>query len=397
MSEHSTNPASGPLIGINVIEFGGIGPGPLCSMLLSDAGAKVLRLDRQQPSGLGVPRSQDYDVQRRGRQSLAIDLKDPNAKQVILKLIDNADAVLDPFRPGTLEKLGLGPDALMARNPRLVITRITGWGQTGPLARSAGHDINYLSISGILAAIGPKDSRPYPPLNVVADMGAGAMFSAFGTLAAIISARDTGKGQVIDSAMCDGSAYLASGMFGLYEEGNYELQRESNILDGGAPFYRTYETADGAYMAIGAVERKFFDLALEKLGIDGSIWADHQDKTLWPEMQTQLEAVFASKTRDQWCAIFEGSDACVSPVLNFDEATSYPHNVARNNLPTVNGVRQPGPTPVFLGTPGAIQFPPPKFGEHSEAALSDWGFDAAEVDALKEQGIIGTDGYSQNI
>ena len=397
MPEHSVNPASGPLTGINIIEFGGIGPGPLCSMLLSDAGARVLRLDRQQPSGLGVPRSPDYDVQRRGRQSLAIDLKDPNAKQVILKLIDNADAVLDPFRPGTLEKLGLGPDVLLARNPRLVVTRITGWGQTGPLATSAGHDINYLSISGILAAIGPKDSRPCPPLNVVADMGAGAMFSAFGTLAAIISARDTGKGQVIDSAMCDGSAYLASGMFGLYEEGNYELQRESNILDGGAPFYRTYETADGAYMAIGAVERKFFDLALEKLGIDGSTWADHRDKTLWPDMQIQLEAAFASKSRDQWCTIFEGSDACVSPVLNFDEATSYPHNVARNNLPTVNGVRQPGPTPVFLGTPGAIQFPPPKFGEHSEVALSDWGFDATEIDAIKEQGIIGTDGYSQNI
>ncbi len=393
----STQPARGPLAGIKVIEFGGIGPGPLCAMLLADAGATVLRLDRREPSGLGVPRGQDYDIQRRGRKSVATDLKHPAAKTVVLELAASADAILDPFRPGTLEKLGFGPDVLLAVNPRLVYTRITGWGQDGPLSHSAGHDINYLSITGVLAAIGPADSRPCPPLNVVADMGAGAMFSAFGTLAAILSARATGKGQVVDSAMCEGSAYLAAGMFGLYEEGAYELRREANMLDGGAPFYRTYDTADGEYMAIGAIERKFFDIALDKLGIDGSYWKNHRDKSLWPAMHEQMAAAFASKTRAEWAAIFEGSDACVSPVLNFEEAMKYHHNVARDNFPRVNGVRQPGPAPRFLGTPSAIQFPPPAFGAHTDEALADWGFSAQEIAALNEKNAIGTGGYRQNV
>lgn len=397
MSETSPGPRQGPLTDIRVVEFGGIGPGPLCAMLLADAGADVLRLDRREPSGLGVPRGQDYDIQRRGRKSVAIDLKHPAARQAVVKLAASADAILDPFRPGTLEKLGLGPDVLLAANPRLVYTRITGWGQRGPLAHSAGHDINYLSITGVLAAIGPADSRPYPPLNVVADMGAGAMFSAFGTLAGIISARATGRGQVVDSAMCDGSAYLAAGMFGLYEEGAYELRRESNMLDGGAPFYRTYGTADGEYMAIGAIERKFFDIALAKLGIDGRGWQNHRDKSLWPAMREQMTAAFAAKTRAEWTVIFEGTDACVSPVLNFEEAMSHHHNVARNNFPRVNNVRQPGPAPVFEGTPGAIQFPPPAFGAHTDEALAQWGLSSQEVAELNAQNAIGTEGYSQNI
>jgi len=365
-------------------------------MLLADAGATVLRLDRQEPSGLGVPRGQDYDIQRRGRKSVATDLKHPAAKAAVLKLVASADAILDPFRPGTLEKLGLGPDVLLAANPRLVYTRITGWGQDGPLSQSAGHDINYLSITGVLAAIGPADSRPCPPLNVVADMGAGAMFSAFGTLAAILSAQATGKGQVVDSAMCEGSAYLAAGMFGLYEEGAYELRREANMLDGGAPFYRTYATADGEYMAIGAIERKFFDIALDKLGIDGKVWKDHRDKSLWPAMHEQMATAFASKSRAEWAAIFENSDACVSPVLNFEEAMNHHHNVARDNFKCVNSVRQPGPAPRFLGTPSAIQFPPPAFGAHTDEALADWGFSAQEIAALHEQKAIGTEGYRQN-
>lgn len=396
MSYETLGNPQGPLTSIKIIEFGGIGPGPLCSMLLSDAGATIVRLDRQSPSGLGVPRGQNYDIQRRGRQSLAIDLKNPAAKEAILKLVESADAVLDPFRPGTLEKLGLGPDVLLARNPKLVFTRITGWGQTGPMAKTAGHDINYLSISGVLDAIGPKDGRPCPPLNVVADMGAGAMFSAFGTLAAIISARTTGRGQVVDSAMCDGSAYLAAGVFGMLQEGNYQLQRESNLLDGGAPFYGTFETSDGLYMAIGAIERKFFDVAMDKLGIDSSGWGNHMDKVHWPEMMAQIKTAFAGKTRDQWTTIFADCDACVSPVLNFTEAMSFPHNVARNNFPDVNGVKQPAPTPVFSGTPGAIQFPPPRFGEHTEQSLSEWGFSDAEIAELKNQKAIGSDGYTAN-
>ncbi len=396
MSTQHSFPGSGPLSGLKIIEFGGIGPGPLCSMLLSDAGATVLRLDRPAPSGLGVPRGQQYDIQRRGRKSVAIDLKHPAAKNVVLKLAQQADAVLDPFRPGTLEKLGLGPDVLLACNPRLVLTRTTGWGQSGRLAQSAGHDINYLSITGVLAAIGPKEGRPVPPLNLVADMGAGAMFSAFGTLAAIICARNTGAGQVVDAAMCDGSAYLAAGMFGLWQEGAQVLERESNMLDGGAPFYGTYKTSDGLYMAIGAIERKFFDIAMTILGIDGSQWENHRDQGLWPEMQRQIGAAFASKTRAQWSAVFENTDACVSPVLNFEEAMSYPHNLDRNGFHTINNVRQPAPAPVFQGTPGAIQFPPPAFGAHTDEALAEWGFCQGEISELLDSRAIGAAGYPQN-
>ncbi len=396
MSTHRPFQASGPLCGLKIIEFGGIGPGPLCSMLLSDAGATVLRLDRPTPSGLGVPRGQDYDIQRRGRKSVAIDLKHPAAKNVVLKLAQQADAVLDPFRPGTLEKLGLGPDVLLARNPKLVLTRTTGWGQTGRLAKSAGHDINYLSITGVLAAIGPKEGRPVPPLNLVADMGAGAMFSAFGTLAAIICARNTGVGQVVDAAMCDGSAYLAAGMFGLLQEGAYVLERESNMLDGGAPFYGTYKTSDGLYMAIGAIERKFFDIAMATLDIDASQWKNHRDQNLWPEMQRQISAAFASKTRQQWSDIFENTDACVSPVLDFEESMNYPHNVDRNGFQTINNVRQPGPSPAFQGTPGAIQCPPPALGEHTDEALAEWGFSQEEISELNNSRAIGTEGYTQN-
>ena len=386
----SPETSSGPLSGLRIIEFGGIGPGPLCSMLLSDAGATILRLDRQSPSGLGIPRDVEFDVQRRGRQSVAIDLKNPAAVDAVLGLVEKADAVLDPFRPGTLEKLGLGPSELHARNPRLVITRITGWGQTGPLAQSAGHDINYLSITGILDAIGPRDGRPCPPLNVVADMGAGAMFSAFGTLSAILSAQTSGRGQVVDAAMCDGSLYLASGMFGLLAEKQYQLERESNLLDGGAPFYGTYETSDGKYMAIGAIERKFFDLAMGHLGLDSSQWPDHHDRLCWPDMKKHIASAFSGKSRNEWAELFEGTDACVSPVLNFDEALSYRHNVARGNLPEIDGVHQPAPAPRFSDTPGAIQFSSPRFGEHTEQALLDWGLSKQYVANLIEKCAVGT-------
>jgi len=389
MKNDQTHSPTGPLTGINIIELGGIGPGPLCSMLLSDAGANVLRLDRQAPSGLGLEREIQYDVQRRGRKSVAIDLKNPAAREVVLKLVERADAVLDPFRPGVLEKLGLGPDVLLARNPEIVLTRITGWGQTGPLAKSAGHDINYLSITGVLAAIGPKNGRPCPPLNLVADMGAGAMFSAFGTLAAIIDARRSGKGQVVDAAMCDGAAYLASGMFGWCAEGSYDFQRESNMLDGGAPFYGTYETSDGHYMAIGAIEKKFFDMTMDKLGIDARQWEDHHDKSGWPEMARQIGAAFLRGARSEWCEIFEGTDACVSPVLNFEEATSHHHNVARNNLLDFDGFHQPAPAPVFSKTPGAIQCAPPEFGAHTETALAEWGLSKEDIAELSRQKAIG--------
>ena len=389
MNNNHTRDRKGPLADINVIEFGGIGPGPLCAMLLSDAGANVLRLDRQSPSGLGLKREAQYDVQRRGRKSVAIDLKNPVAREAVLKLVEKADAVLDPFRPGVLEKLGLGPDVLLAHNPKIVLTRITGWGQSGPLAKSAGHDINYLSITGVLAAIGPKNGRPCPPLNLVADMGAGAMFSAFGTLAAIIDARKSGKGQVVDSAMCDGSAYLASGMFGWCAEGTYDFQRESNMLDGGAPFYGTYETLDGHYMAIGCLEKKFFDMAMDKLNIDAGQWGNHLDKNDWFQMTEQITAAFLGKTRSEWCEIFEGTDACVSPVLNFKEACSHHHNVARGNLPESDGFNQPAPAPVFANTPGAIQCAPPEFGAHTESALAEWGFSKDEIADLSRQNAIG--------
>ena len=364
--------ASGPLAGVKVIELAGIGPAPLCCSLLADMGADVLRIDRNAPSGLGSPRTTRTDLLRRGRASVAIDMKHPNGIATVLKLVDQADAVIDPFRPGVTERLGLGPDECLARNPKLVYGRMTGWGQDGTLNQAAGHDLNYLALTGVLHAIGPKE-LPTPPLNVVADMGGGAMFLAVGILAGVIEARQSGKGQGVDAAMTEGSAYLGTGAFGSLAAGDWVPERNSNILDGGAHFYRCYKTSDGKFVSIASIEAKFYAILLDKLGLDPADLPAQMDRPTWPEMARKLEALFAEKTRDEWCEIMEGTDICFAPVLSMSEAPEHPHNVARETFVREFDVLQPAPAPRFARTPGAIAGPPPAPGEHTAEVLKEWG------------------------
>ena len=379
----------GPLAGIRIVEIAGIGPAPLCCSLLADMGADIVRIDRTGKSGLGFeyvgPKA---DIRRRGRPSIAVDLKHPQGIETVLRLIESADALVEPLRPGVMERLGLGPEVCLARNPRLVYGRMTGWGQSGPLSRAAGHDINYISLSGVLHAIGPRE-RPVPPLNVVGDMGGGAMFLLTGLLAALLEAKSSGMGQVIDVAMTEGSAYLALACFGLASAGHWSEQREDNVIDGGAPFWRCYETSDGKFISIGAVEAKFYKMLLEKLDLDPAKLPDQLDKSRWPDMCELLAGKFRQKTRDEWCALMEGTDICFAPVLGFHEAAQHPHNKARGSFVTVDGIVQPGPAPRFSRTPSSVKHGPPAFGEHTESALTAWGFGADEIAALKRQRAIG--------
>lgn len=370
----------GPLTGLKVIEFGGIGPGPFCGMLLSDMGADVIRIDRK---GAANPRI--AEVYERGRRSVALDLKKPEAVETCLKLIERADALFEGFRPGVMERLGLGPDVALARNPKLVYGRMTGWGQTGPLSQAAAHDLNYLAISGALHAIGTAD-KPTPPLNVVGDMGGGALYLAFGLLAGILNARETGRGQVVDCAIAEGAAHLMAVFYGLFAEGRWKDERAANALDGGAPFYNTYKCADGGWISVGPIEPHFYALLLDKAGIDAADLPAQYERSAWPAMREKFAAVFAKKTRDEWCALLEGSDACFAPVLGLKEAPMHPHNVARGVFVDVGGVTQPAPAPRFSRTPGRIQGPPPARGAHNEEALREWGLAPAEIAALAERG-----------
>jgi alpha-methylacyl-CoA racemase len=366
----------GPLTGLKIVEFAGIGPGPFCGMLLSDLGADVIRIDRKGGRG-GAP----SDITARGRRSVALDLKSPAAIEACLKLMAGADAVFEGFRPGVMERLGLGPDVALKRSPKLVYGRMTGWGQTGPYANAAGHDMNYIAITGALHAIGTKD-KPVPPLNLVGDFGGGALYLAFGLLAGVIQARETGKGQVIDCAMSDGAASLMAMFYGFKASGMWKEERRSNLLDGGAHFYDTYQCADGKWISIGSIEPQFYALLLEKTGIDDPDFARQHDRSAWPELHDKLAAVIATKTQAQWCEIMDATDVCFAPVLDLDEAPKHPHNVARKTFVEVAGVTQPAPAPRFSVTPGAIQGPPPTVGAHDREALADWGFSAAEIDAL---------------
>ena len=374
--------AKGPLDGVKIVEFAGIGPGPFCGMLLSDLGADVVRIDRKGPG-----RGSKFDLGGRGRRSVALDLKKPESVETCLKLMEGADALIEGFRPGVMERLGLGPDVVLKRNPKLVFGRMTGWGQFGPYALAAGHDMNYIAISGALHAIG-TEKKPIPPLNLVGDFGGGALYLAFGLLAGVISARTTGKGQVVDVAMSDGAASLMAMFYGMRASGAWKDERHANLLDGGAHFYDTYETKDGKWVSIGSIEPQFYALLLEKTGVAKSEFEAQMDRDGWDSLTDKLAAVFITKTRDEWDAIMGGSDVCFGPVLSLDEAPKHPHNVARQTFLDIDGVIQPAPAPRFSETPGAIQGPPPAIGEHNDAALKDWGFSASDIEALKTAGAL---------
>ena len=373
----------GPLSGLKVIEFAGIGPGPFCGMLLSDLGADVVRVDRK--GGRGGAKS---DITSRGRRSVALDLKQPAAVEACLKLMDGADAILEGFRPGVMERLGLGPDVALGRNPKLVYGRMTGWGQFGPYAKAAGHDMNYIAITGALDAIGTRE-KPIPPLNLVGDFGGGALYLAFGLLAGVISARTTGKGQVIDCAMSDGAASLMSMFYGFKASGMWsDAGRRSNLLDGGAHFYDTYQCSCGKWISIGSIEPQFYALLLEKTGINDPDFKAQMDRGQWDSLREKLATVIASKTQAEWCQIMDATDVCFAPILNMDEAPRHAHNVARQTFVEVEGVIQPAPAPRFSATPGKIQGPPPAIGAHNETALSDWGFSREQITELEAQGAL---------
>jgi alpha-methylacyl-CoA racemase len=351
-------------------------------MLLSDLGADVVRIDRK-----GQGRGSPADVTARGRRSVALDLKNPESIETCLKLLEQADGLIEGFRPGVMERLGLGPDVVLARNPKLVYGRMTGWGQTGPYAKAAGHDMNYIAITGALHAIGTTD-KPVPPLNLVGDFGGGALYLAFGLLAGVIHARATGQGQVIDCAMSDGAASLMAMFYGFKAAGMWGEGRRSNMLDGGAHFYDTYECSDGKWISIGSIEPQFYLLLLEKTGITDPQFQHQMSREEWPQLREKLAAVLKTKTQAEWCAIMDATDVCFAPVLTMDEAPSHPHNAARQTFVEVAGVTQPAPAPRFSATPGAIQGPPPKIGGHNDEALADWGFSAAAIDALKASGAL---------
>jgi len=374
----------GPLSGIKVLEFEAIGPGPFAGMLLADMGADVLVLERPEPSDLGLKRERWYDVMMRGKRSLTLDLKSSSSKEVALELLRRADALIEGFRPGVMERLGLGPEAALARNPKLVYGRMTGWGQDGPLAARAGHDLNYIALAGVLNAFGRRGEAPVPPLNLVGDFGGGGMLLGFGIACARLEASRSGKGQVVDAAMVEGASLLAAMFSGFLAANTWSEERGVNILDTGAPWYDVYETRDGKYVSIAAIEGRFYDALLDKLGLKD---LPQHDRARWPQMRGIFQKAFKNRTRDEWCKLFEGSDACFAPVLSFSEAREHPHNRARNAFLEVADVEQPAPAPRFSRTPGAVRRPPPERGEGGAAALADWGFSGAEVEALRSAGL----------
>jgi alpha-methylacyl-CoA racemase len=351
-------------------------------MLLSDLGADIVRIDRKGAGSRGKS-----DVTARGRRSLAMDLKSPAAVEACLRLMTRADAAFEGFRPGVMERLGLGPEAALDRNPKLVYGRMTGWGQTGPFARAAGHDLNYIAISGALHAIGVGE-KPVPPLNLVGDFGGGALYLAFGLLAGVIHARATGEGQIIDCAMSDGAASLMAMFYGFKAAGAWTETRRSNLLDGGAHFYDTYQCADGRWISIAAIEPQFYAELLEKTGVSDPEFERQMDRANWPILRERLAQIIGAKTRDEWCAIMDASDVCFAPVLSLDEAPSHAHNTSRATFVEVEGVIQPAPAPRFSVTPGAIQGPPPAIGGDNAAALGDWGFSRDEIADLAAAGAL---------
>jgi alpha-methylacyl-CoA racemase len=381
----------GPLEGIRIVELAGIGPGPFCAMLLSDMGAEVIRVDRAAIVGQDTDRDGNdarYNLLSRGRRNIAVDLKNAAGVNATLRLIDRADALLEGLRPGVMERLGLGPDLCLARNPKLVYGRMTGWGQDGPIAHIAGHDINYIALSGVLHTIGEAGGPPVPPLNLVGDFGGGALYLAMGVLAGIISARSTGRGQVIDCSMVEGSASLMMMMYGALASGAWKEERGANRTDGGAHYYHVYETKDGEHVAIGAIEPQFYALLLNHTGLEGEDLPPQTDRAQWPAMQERLTRIFKTKTRAEWVEIMQETDICFAPVLRMSEALKHPHNVHRESFVEIEGIPQPAPAPRFLGTPTGVQRPPARVGEHTDQILRDWGFSAGEIAELHRSGAV---------
>ncbi len=376
---------AGPLQGIRILELAGIGPGPFCGMMLADMGAEVIRIDRPggNPSAEG-----GHSVLFRNRRSIAVNLKQPRGVETILRLCETADAIFEGFRPGVTERLGVGPDACLARNPKLVYGRMTGWGQDGPLAHTAGHDMNYISLSGALHAIGRRNGPPVPPLNLVGDFGGGGMMLAFGMVCALLEAQKSGKGQVVDSSMVEGSAALMAMFYGMKTQGLYNGQRGSNLLDTGAHFYDVYETSDGKYISVGAIEPQFYAILREKAGLDDPDFNQQMNFPKWPQLTDKLAAVIKTKTRDEWAEIFEGTDACVAPVLDMDEAPKHPHNVARGSFIEVDGETQPAPTPRFSRSAFDAPSPIKRPGTHTRETLLDCGFSESDVDDLIKDGAV---------
>ncbi len=372
---------AGPLAGLKVLEIAGIGPGPMCGMLLADLGAQVLRLDRVEPSGLGIPRPPRYDLLQRGKRQLKADLKSPAGRALALALAEHADALIEGFRPGTMERLGLGPEACLARNPRLVYGRVTGYGQSGPLAQTAGHDLNYIAMSGALHAIGRQGAAPTPPLNLLGDYAGGSLMLAFGIVSALLSARQSGHGQVVDTSMVEGVATLMTPFFGLMAAGLQNGPRGTNTLDSGAPFYDVYRCADGEYVSVAPIEAKFRRVLLERLGDQAPDLAVLADPAQWPQAQQQLAALFATRSRAQWCALLEGSDACFAPVLAPLEAPRHAHHVARGAFVDIAGITQPAPAPRFSATPAATPEAPQASGPTALAWAQAWGVPADVLQA----------------
>ena len=379
----------GPLSGYKIVEMAGIGPAPMCAMLLADLGATVLRIDRQQPSGLGLPNEPRFNILNRSRHAIAVDLKKPEGVELVLRLVGRADALIEGFRPGVMERLGLGPEPCLARNPKLVFGRMTGWGQEGPLAQAAGHDINYIALAGVLHSIGRAGQPPTPPLNLIGDFGGGALYLAFGVACGLLEAQRSGKGQVVDAAMIDGAASLMSMFFAAHAAGTFTTTRGENVLDSGAFFYDVYACADGKYVSVAPIEDKFLEEFLRRLEIDPEDMPPKLDRHRWPEAKAKLAARLQTKTRAEWCALLEGSDACFAPVLSVAEAPSHPHNLARNTFVEIDGIVQPAPAPRFSRTPAGRPTAPEEPGERGNASLLQWGLSGDDIAALKRRGALG--------
>jgi alpha-methylacyl-CoA racemase len=378
----------GPLTGIKIIELAGIGPGPHCGMMLSDMGAEVIRINRTGGVAPGVQGAEIKDVLSRGRRTIAVDLKRPEGTELVLRLCEKADGLFEGFRPGVTERMGLGPDQCMARNPRLVYGRMTGWGQTGPLRMAAGHDINYISLSGALHAIGRKGERPLPPLNLVGDFGGGGMLLAFGMVCGLVEAQRSGKGQVVDAAMVEGSAALMAMFFGRLTDPRFAGERGTNMLDTGAHFYDAYETKDGQYISLGSIEPQFYAELIQKAGLDPVRFADQMDYKKWPEWKEEMIRVFKTKTRDEWCDIMLGSDVCFAPVLSMAEAVEHPINKERGTFVTIDGLPQPAPAPRFSRTVPEIRHGIHTKGQDTVSVLADCGYTKSEIDALQKTGVV---------